>query len=144
MYLLSNFIIVSHPELTTLRSVKVTWPSCHQAPVGLHWYNGVLSNNYDNFMPAAYLRVQIRNSMPSRKKSPWKNVSHHGWQTKKYLVFWIVISTQKCFERRFALSALLIVFHCIIWLLIAFHFIALPITFSKQLLENYFLKEYNV
>ena len=31
---------------------------------------GVLSKSYDNFMPAAYLRVQIRNSMPSRKKSP--------------------------------------------------------------------------
>ena len=129
VYLLSNFIIIFHPELTALRSVKVTWPSCHHAPVGLHCSNG--SKSYDNFMPATCLRVQIRNSMPSRKKSPWKNVSHHGWQTKKYLVFWIVISTQKCFERRFALSALLIVFHCIIWLLIAFHFIALLIAFSK-------------
>ena len=90
-----------------------------------------LSKNYDNFMPAAYLRVQIRNSMPSRKKSLWKNFSHHGWPSMKILVFWIVIRTQKCFERRFTLSALLIVFHCVIWLLITFQFTALPIAFSK-------------
>ena len=51
--------------------------------------------------------------------------------TTKILVFWIVIRTQKCFVRRSALSALLIVFHCIIWLLIAFHFIALLIELSK-------------
>ena len=108
-----------------------TWPSCHHAPVGLHWPNRVLSKSYDNFMPATFLRVQIRNSMPSRKKSPWKNISHHGYPTKKVLVFSIVIRTQKCIERRFALSALLIVFHCIIWLLIPFHFTALPIAFSK-------------
>ena len=57
------------------------------------------------------------------------------------LVCWTVIRTQKCLERRFVLSALLIVFHCIIWLLIAFHFISLHIAFSKKLLENDFLKE---
>ena len=31
--------------------------------------NGVLSESYDNFMPAVYLRVQIRNSMSSRKNA---------------------------------------------------------------------------
>ena len=77
----------------------------------------------------------------SPRKIPWKNVSHYGWPTKKILVFGIVIRNQKCFERRLALSALLIVFHYIIWLLIAFHFIALLIVFSKRLLENDFLKE---
>ena len=39
------------------------------------------------------------------------------------------------------LALLLIVFHCIISLLIAFHFIALPISFSKQLLKNRFFKK---
>ena len=39
--------------------------------------NGVLSESHDNFMPVAYLRVQIRNSMSSCKKAlrkcylPW-------------------------------------------------------------------------
>ena len=70
MYLLSNFIIVSHPELTILRSVKVTWPNCYHAPAPMFWSIGVLFKSYDNFMPAAYLKleVQIRNSMPSCKK----------------------------------------------------------------------------
>ena len=31
--------------------------------------NGALSESYDNFMPAAYLRVQIRNLMFSRKNA---------------------------------------------------------------------------
>ena len=84
--------------------------------------------SYDNFIPAAYLRVQIRNSMSSCKKAlkkcqpPWLADEEH---------FSIVIRTQKCFERRFALSALLFVFHYIISWLIAFHFIVLLITFSK-------------
>ena len=32
-------------------------------------FNGVLSESYDYFMPAAYLRVQIRNLMSSRKNA---------------------------------------------------------------------------
>ena len=36
------------------------------------------------------------------------------------------------------MALLLIVFHYIVSLLIAFHFIALPIPFSKQLLQNNF------
>ena len=62
-------------------------------------------------------------------KMPWKNVGHHVWWTKKMLVS--QIRTWKCFGRRFALSDLLIVFHCIISLLIVFYFIALLIGFSK-------------
>ena len=94
---------------------------------------GVLSKSYDNFMPAAYLRVQIRNSMPSRKKSLWKNFSHHGWPPMKILVFWIVIRSQKCFERRFTLSALLIVFIALFdcWLLFS------SLHFPLHFLNNY-------
>ena len=39
------------------------------------------------------------------------------------------------------MALLLIVFHYIVSLLIAFHFIALPIPFSKQLLQNNFFKK---
>ena len=74
-------------------------------------------------------------------KMPWKYGSHYGWPTKKILVFWTVIHVKKCLEKRFALSALLLVFHCIISLLIAFHFIVLLIAFSKYLLKNNFFKK---
>ena len=39
------------------------------------------------------------------------------------------------------MALLLIVFHYIVSLLIAFHFIALPIPFSKQLLKNQFFEK---
>ena len=45
------------------------------------------------------------------------------------------------FWKEFALLALLIVFYCIIYSMITFHFIALIIEFSKELLENDFLQE---
>ena len=45
--------------------------------------HGVFS--HDNFMPATYFRVQIRNSMSCRKNA-LKNVSHHGWPMKKILI----------------------------------------------------------
>ena len=45
-----------------MRSAKVTSPSCHHAPAP--------TKSYENFMHAAYLRVQIRNLMSSRKKIP--------------------------------------------------------------------------
>ena len=49
-----------------------------------------------------------------------------------------LLDTLKRNYEEIALSSLLIVFHCIISLLIAFHFIALFTAFSKYLLENHF------
>ena len=46
--------------------------------------HGVLSKSYDNFMPTAYLRVQIRNSMSSRKKVPEKMLATMAGQRRKF------------------------------------------------------------
>ena len=101
------------------------------SPVPMFQSNRVLYERYDNFMPGNFIsgfKLEIQYPLA---KMPWKYVSHYdGWPTKK-TVSWIVIRTSKYFDSRFGLSALLIVFCCIISLLIAFHCIVLLIAFSK-------------
>ena len=46
--------------------------------------HGVHSKSYDNFMPTAYLRVQIRNSMSSGKKAPEKMLATMAGQRRKF------------------------------------------------------------
>ena len=127
-------------------SEKVTWSEkvVITPPVHMFQPSGVLYESYDNFMPSNFIsgfKLEIQCLLA---KMPWKYVSHYGWLTKKILVSWIVICTQKCFERRFALLALLIVFHSIILLLITFQFISLLIPFSKQLLKNDYFEKWCV
>ena len=98
-------------------------------PVTMFQSNGVLSESYDNFMSAAYLRFQIRNLMSSRKNTLKKcyplrlaeeeNLSF--FNSNSYLeILWKEICLVGPVDRT-------------IWLLIAFHFIALLIAF----LSNY-------
>ena len=62
--------------------------------------------------PISGFKLEIQ--CPLTKKTPEKILATMTDRRRKFFVFQIVIRTQKCFERIFALSALLIVFHCII------------------------------
>ena len=46
--------------------------------------HGALSKSYDNFIPTAYPRVQIRNSMSPRKKAPEKMLTTMAGQRRKF------------------------------------------------------------
>ena len=80
-------------------------------------------------MPTVYLRVQIKNSMYSRKNA-----------LKKYTPPWLtdeekfgILNSNSHLEVLWKEICFVgpVVFYCIISLLIAFHFIALFIAFSK-------------
>ena len=143
----------AHPWLELLTYIKTTWPrsnyvtstwqevhsgffckrcTCH------NWRYWDLPKLHDGVVIAPPMFNSVQYSLLKKlwkfhalAKIPWKNVSYHGWSTKKTLVSWIVTRTQICFKTKFSFLALLIVFHCIISLLIVFHFIALLIGFSK-------------
>ena len=85
-------------DIKICQSYMTALSSCHQYLCFLQ-SNGGLSETYDNFMPAAYLRVQIRNLMPSRKNALnsnsylemlWKEVCFVGPVDRFSLHYFIV------------------------------------------------------